>query len=661
MPAAPNWASPNRPRLDPLCGAAALAACLRNAHRAYDKRTVLANCRVTGMGSTMKDLIDAARKMGMAAHSVTADEQGLRALPKPLIAHVENDHFIVVTHTDAKYVTYLCSDCGAWPGGEVKLTWAQWRALEANAYVAVVPKDSDWDKAITQATSKSVKPELLTVAMVGQHLPVSPQWMSHVASLAALIKSHVVVYYFTIANFCSFSLITLHCPCPVCCPFDGDGATYYVPNAFLGPSFGEPVNLATGEEEYRPSADLTVYNPVGPSVSWQRIYNHLRSNVNAASSGDPLGAGDYGSGWSQGYNIYVYDPSLTTANPVVALDRQATLNLTGSHATTLNTYTYYQAELDAPAGLPLAQPTNSTFWGGLLYTFTPTVGLSSSEIATNFEVRSSQGGAPASLYFDIIAAANSGYPAPMGAVATPGNGTVSLTWNAVPGASTYMVQQSTSPMGGTWTTVASAVPCARFTDSGLTNGTTYYYQITANAPSSYYSPPALVSATPASSAQSSNPQAPTGQISAFTMSGSDSPAQQNGQMPQWEIDNPTGTPIAWQIGTDRSNAHGWMVNANVVYPPQGATPATGYEARYSVQGKLGYTSTSGFFDVTTGAGGVNDANPTYQLAGSTMAAKYLIEPNGSRIQITPQGTTVPSSLSARTPCCPVKCVTINHE
>ena len=55
---------------------------------------------------------------------------------------------------------------------------------------------------------------------------------------------------------------------------------------------GEPVNLATGEEEYRPAADLQVYNPTGPSVGWSRKYNSM--------SGVGVGLG---AGWSTPYDF----------------------------------------------------------------------------------------------------------------------------------------------------------------------------------------------------------------------------------------------------------------------------------------------------------------------------------------------------------------------
>jgi hypothetical protein len=112
-----KMAIPQPERLDPLCGAAGLAICLRALSLPYDKETVTKACRYTGMGSSAHDIVDACRKLGVVGRVVTADEQGLKALPKPAVAFVERDHFIAVTRADEKGVSYYCSDCGHWPGG----------------------------------------------------------------------------------------------------------------------------------------------------------------------------------------------------------------------------------------------------------------------------------------------------------------------------------------------------------------------------------------------------------------------------------------------------------------------------------------------------------------------------------------------------------------
>jgi fibronectin type 3 domain-containing protein/regulation of enolase protein 1 (concanavalin A-like superfamily) len=67
---------------------------------------------------------------------------------------------------------------------------------------------------------------------------------------------------------------------------------------------------------------------------------------------------------------------------------------------------------------------------------------------------------------------------PAGLVATPGIGQVSLTWSAVSGATGYTVKRATVS-GGSYTVVASDLASPSYTDTGLTNGTTYYYVVNA--------------------------------------------------------------------------------------------------------------------------------------------------------------------------------------
>lgn len=70
-----------------------------------------------------------------------------------------------------------------------------------------------------------------------------------------------------------------------------------------------------------------------------------------------------------------------------------------------------------------------------------------------------------------------GYYMPTSLVATPGNTKVNLTWDAVEGATSYIVKRSETP-GGPYTTTFSAISAA-YTDTTVTNGITYYYVVTA--------------------------------------------------------------------------------------------------------------------------------------------------------------------------------------
>jgi fibronectin type 3 domain-containing protein len=67
---------------------------------------------------------------------------------------------------------------------------------------------------------------------------------------------------------------------------------------------------------------------------------------------------------------------------------------------------------------------------------------------------------------------------PSGLAATPGIAQVSLTWSAVSGATGYTVKRATVS-GGPYTVVASDLASPSFTDTGLTNGATYYYVVNA--------------------------------------------------------------------------------------------------------------------------------------------------------------------------------------
>jgi hypothetical protein len=67
--------------------------------------------------------------------------------------------------------------------------------------------------------------------------------------------------------------------------------------------------------------------------------------------------------------------------------------------------------------------------------------------------------------------------APTGLAATVGSGTVTLTWNAGGGATGYSVGRA-NVTGGSYATVGTPT-AATYIDSGLTNGATYYYVVSA--------------------------------------------------------------------------------------------------------------------------------------------------------------------------------------
>jgi len=86
--------------------------------------------------------------------------------------------------------------------------------------------------------------------------------------------------------------------------------------------------------------------------------------------------------------------------------------------------------------------------------------------------------------------------APTGLGATPGNAQVALAWTAVSGATGYNVKRSATS-GGPYANVGANVAATSFTNTGLTNGTTYYYVVTALNASGESPISTQVSSTPA--------------------------------------------------------------------------------------------------------------------------------------------------------------------
>ncbi len=96
--------------------------------------------------------------------------------------------------------------------------------------------------------------------------------------------------------------------------------------------------------------------------------------------------------------------------------------------------------------------------------------------------------------------------APTALTATAGNAQVSLSWTAPAGATSYNVKRSLSA-SGPFTTVAPNVIGTTYVNTGLTNGTTYYYVVSAVNAAGEGVNSAVASATPAAVATA--PAAPT--------------------------------------------------------------------------------------------------------------------------------------------------------
>lgn len=86
---------------------------------------------------------------------------------------------------------------------------------------------------------------------------------------------------------------------------------------------------------------------------------------------------------------------------------------------------------------------------------------------------------------------------PTGLTAAAGNATVTLSWKAAPGASSYTVKRGTTT--GSYSTIASGLTTTSYSSTGLTNGTKYYYVISATNAAGTSGNSSEVNATPAAS------------------------------------------------------------------------------------------------------------------------------------------------------------------
>ena len=95
--------------------------------------------------------------------------------------------------------------------------------------------------------------------------------------------------------------------------------------------------------------------------------------------------------------------------------------------------------------------------------------------------------------------------APIGVSATPASGQTTVAWAAVAGATAYKVYRATAPSSPLAAVVASGLTASPFVDTGLTNGTAYFYTVTAVGAGGESPRSTEVSATPTAPAPNPNP------------------------------------------------------------------------------------------------------------------------------------------------------------
>ncbi|HEU5332291.1 MAG TPA: fibronectin type III domain-containing protein [Actinocrinis sp.] len=168
-------------------------------------------------------------------------------------------------------------------------------------------------------------------------------------------------------------------------------------------------------------------------------------------------------------------PSGPTALNATPGSGGATLSWTASASGNPTSYTVYRGTVsDGEAVTPVGTVSGATT------TFTDSGLTNGKTYFYNVAANNAVGVSPDSNEVSTVPAAGASAPAaPTGLAAAAGTGSVTLTWNSSAGATGYSVYRGTAA-GGEGTTAVGTSTGAGFTDTGLTNGTTYYYKVTAN-------------------------------------------------------------------------------------------------------------------------------------------------------------------------------------
>jgi len=122
-----------------------------------------------------------------------------------------------------------------------------------------------------------------------------------------------------------------------------------------------------------------------------------------------------------------------------------------------------------------------SFQGGSVYSVTPTQTDGIESMAALPPINCNNNSFTASLPADSVTTfvGSSAPPAPTGLTAVAGNAQVALSWTGSAGATSYSVYRGASAGGEASTPVASNVTATTYTNTGLTNGTKYYFTVKA--------------------------------------------------------------------------------------------------------------------------------------------------------------------------------------
>ena len=194
--------------------------------------------------------------------------------------------------------------------------------------------------------------------------------------------------------------------------------------------------------------------------------------------------------------LYIYSPdgtALAAGQPVInniTENADGTYHLIGTGLNGITGGASYGDDWQMDSNYPLVRMTNIVT--GLVY-YARTFGWNSTGVATGNKIVTTEFSLPANLpagtYSLVVTAnginsapaifTNAPISAPTGFVASSGeNAQVSLSWNAVSGATSYNLKRYTAS-GGPYFTLLVNLTGTNYTDTGLVNGGPYYYVVSA--------------------------------------------------------------------------------------------------------------------------------------------------------------------------------------
>lgn len=223
-----------------------------------------------------------------------------------------------------------------------------------------------------------------------------------------------------------------------------------------------------GADGWNVIGDTSSNNPTYPSYATVTPGSHL-AGVWSASSLSPAALQSSAAGSANRLGGVWYQTSWSM-----------TVNMTSSHQLALyildlNNLGFAEtiSVTDAATGIQLDSRSASSFAGGVYYVWDV-----SGKVTITFTSTAGHWAVLSGIFFGT-GSGSGATAAPAGLTATPGTNQVALSWTASTGAAWYNIYRGTSAGGESATPIASGITKTTYTNTGLADGTKYYFKVVA--------------------------------------------------------------------------------------------------------------------------------------------------------------------------------------